>query len=134
MVVVSADHGVRVNFGHYKKVKGIPDIAKGLPLLMIKPFGKRGPLEVSKAPAMLLDLPRTIAASLGVEKEFPGFSLFDLKPEEKRVRIFHNYSWKHEFWEKDFLPPMTQYLIDGDSWKVDTWKKGSELPTGVIVK
>lgn len=127
MVVISADHGVRVNFGHYKKIKGIPDIAKALPILLVKPFGKHGHLKRSNAPGMLLDLSNTIATELGLAHNFPGSSLFELKEGQKRERIFRHYSWKHEFWEKDFLPPMTEYVVNGDSWNVASWSRSEPL-------
>ena len=123
LIVVSADHGLRVNFGHYKKEPGQYEIAKALPLLLIKPPNSKTPLLVSEAPAQLTDLAKTVLASLSEKEAFPGKDVFSLNPQEPRERLFSSYSWKHEFWNKEFLPTLTKWYVNGDAWDIKSWSK-----------
>lgn len=122
-IVVLSDHGFVINFGHYKRVKGFPEISKALPLLLYKPLGATGELKTSEVPAALTDVATTIAKDAGLVAELPGENLFELESDSKRARIFRHYKWKNDNWANTHLPPMQEYAIKGDAWKMESWSR-----------
>ena len=128
LIVIAGDHGDSLNFGHYKKQRGTPAISQGLPLLLVKPFGARGPLATNRAPACLTDLPKTLAEMLGLSHQFSGENLFALKENQARTRLFRHYTWKQDDWDREYLPTMTEFAVQGDAWNLESWTKTRELP------
>lgn len=125
-IVILADHGAKLKFNDVSGKKGFPQIGSALPLLLIKPAGRRAAFEISHAPAALADLPKTIADLLQIRSDFPGMSVLEMG-EVKRERVFRNYVWRHKYWGSAFLPPMQEFVIDGDAWNVENWEKGRIL-------
>jgi hypothetical protein len=123
LIVVLSDHGLRLNFREHKKPGGMIEIGEGLPLLLIKQPNQQGPLQVSAAPAMLADLPRTVAEFLGINYTFPGENLFTLPAGQPRQRTFRHYRWNKDDWQQEYLPRMDEYIVQGDAWKLESWKK-----------
>lgn len=124
MILILADHGTPYDYPHYyRSKKGYPSIGRALPLLLIKPFNRRGDLAISEVPASLTDIPRTISDTLGMEWEFPGLSLFDLKPGQMRERYYRDYKWEHKYWKKNYLPNMREYSVMGHAWSLTSWRR-----------
>ncbi len=111
-------------------------IATGTPLILTKPFHTRGGMKVSDAPVSISDIPKTIVSELGISETYSGCSLFEVEPLESRKRRFLYYEWQHDYWDKDYLPEMEEYYVDGFSWERHSWKPSYRIfsPGNVQIK
>lgn len=100
--------------------------ALALPLLLAKPFRVRGSLRVSRAPASLGDLPKTIAAAAGIDGALPGQDLFALREDAVRTRTFASFVWSSK--SSEYVQPITLYSISGPVWLDESWKREKVLP------
>lgn len=140
LLFVVSDHGGGEHRHHVylEGINGIPadgavasndvpirHVSSGLPLVLVKPFKRRGGLEISDAPVSLADIAHTIADSLGVENSYPGRNLFDVANDEFRPRRYLHYRFKS--WSRLYLPEMIEYRVEGFSWLRENWQ-----PTGRI--
>lgn len=102
----------------------IPDshLASGLPLVMIKPFGARGALQISDAPVSLADIPATLAAALELDHDYreAGENILTLAEDQERLRRYIHYQFSG--WSRDYLPAMTEYELRGHSWLPQNWR------------
>lgn len=126
-IVVVSDHGTR---RHRVEVDGQPPRwgwgpgfaesthSAGLPILLHKPAGARGPLAVSEAPLHLGDVPCLLAADSGL---YDCSGLEAALAGEERPRLYHDYPWRHEYWGRTYLPPMTEYRVAGHAWDPSAW-------------
>jgi len=110
MIFVIADHGVRGD------IQG-----NAYPLFLVKKFNGKGQMTVSDAPVSLSDIPKTIFSELGLEGDFVGESIFDLKDSDSRERRFLYYNWDED-WSKDYLPTMKEYIVSGPVWSSESWR------------
>lgn len=133
MIVIVGDHGigsygVNIEASGYKETTTVPKYASekivgsGIPLILIKPFGSNGDMVISDAPVSLSDIPKTILSELNLKNNFPGRSMFGIKNTENRERRFFMYNWTHDYWNKEYLPTMEEYIISGFSWLTESWK------------
>jgi hypothetical protein len=136
MVFIVADHGnswggMGLKTGEVSESEGLGSqtvsarvVASGIPLTLVKPFHSNGDLVISDAPVTLGDIPQTIASELQLSNEFPGVSVLSLNESDERTRKFYHYVWSKEYWDwsKAYLPPMTEYTINGHSWRPNSWK------------
>jgi len=141
LIVIVSDHGG----GEYvsaARAEGLPaelqarivdnadipgtHLVSGLPLILIKPAGFGGRLEISDAPVSLSDIARTIADHVGLEADFPGENIFQIEVEQQRTRRYLHYQFGG--WHGDYLPGMIEYLVDGFSWSAGSWH-----PTGRVL-
>jgi hypothetical protein len=95
----------------------------GTPLVMVKGLGHAGPLEISRAPVELADVPATIFGELGLTADLARPSVFDRDPAQPRRR-YHRY-YRFTGWGQDYIVPMAEYVVDGFSWDPASWS-----PTG----
>ena len=95
---------------------------KALALLMVKPAGRIGPVEVSEAPSFIGDIPATIFEQLGWEHNFPGISAFAHAEGAKRKRQFASYPWTQADWKAPYLRKLVVYDIDGPVRKSLSWR------------
>jgi hypothetical protein len=109
-IFVIADHGVRGD------IQG-----NAYPLFLVKRFNGKGQMTVSDAPVSLSDIPKTIFSELGLEGDFVGESIFDLKDSDSRERRFLYYNWDED-WSKDYLPTMKEYIVSGPVWSSESWR------------
>src|SRR5690606_32403620 len=93
-----------------------------LATLLIKPFDSVGEMQISDAPVSTADIAHTVVNLSGVGNRAPGIDIFELTENTDRTRRFFYYSWTHEYWKKEFLPPMTEFHVDGFSWLFSSWK------------
>jgi hypothetical protein len=100
--------------------------ARALPLLLAKPFKARGSLRVSRAPASLGDLPKTIAVSAGIDHPLPGQVLFDLAEDAVRTRTYAAFAWSPK--SSEYVKPITLYSVSGPVWLDESWKRERILP------
>ncbi|MCH7813158.1 MAG: sulfatase-like hydrolase/transferase [Planctomycetes bacterium] len=127
LIVVSSDHGVGVSVarlpGDTRKDRRFSLLAgKALALLMVKPAGRIGPVEVSEAPSFIGDIPATIFEQLGWEHNFPGISAFAHAEGAKRKRQFASYPWTQADWKAPYLRKLVVYDIDGPVRKSLSWR------------
>jgi hypothetical protein len=99
--------------------------AFGLPLVLAKPIGADHPLRISDAPVALADVPRTVAASLGVTTDLPGHSMFDAVEDPLRRRRVMKYPSGAHRLAHGYFPALTEYEVSGFSWLDESWR-----PTG----
>jgi hypothetical protein len=130
LIFIVGDHGfgpIGINNPENNEVISDPnfyqrDLFQGaaLPLMLVKPFNSKGKLITSKVPVATSDIPKTIFSELGIDNKFQGESILKLSESAVRERFFHLYSWK---WlnKNEYLPDMTEYKIQGDSWLGDSW-------------
>lgn len=114
------------------------DKARGLPLLLIKPFGASGDIKTSTVPASLADLPATLLGELGLPSPggpglaghpaFVGTSLFSLQPDQPRTRYYGAMRWSPE--KSDYANPITLYRIQGPATSDDSWSFDQILKPG----
>ena len=121
------------NQGNYSRTVSTKVVGKGIPLLLVKPINSTGTLSISDAPVTLGDIPKTIADSYGIANNFSGESLLNATGSDERTRLFYEYDWMNDDWDKQYLPPMTEYQINGFSWDSASWKPSYRVftPNGV---
>lgn len=124
-IIVAADHGYVQRYIPFKNNSGLPVPEQAMPLLLVKPFGKTSASEmtVSNAPAMLKDIPKTVAEALGIDNSFPNESLFSLTEGMQRVRHYRSYGWNDDAWGRTYLPKMAEYAISGDVRDPASWSR-----------
>jgi hypothetical protein len=138
MIVIMGDHGTLLPEVPPYYANG--DMSYIDPILLIKPFGRRGKFEVSDRQATLSDLPVTVFKALGIDFTGPDPGAFDLLEEgsvnRNRRRFYYSYDWwkDEEQWDKEYLPDITEFRIQGDSWDVDNWSRTGQLYTQQGIK
>ncbi len=102
----------------------IPDgvIEAAMPLLLAKPFNASGDMQVSDAPVSNGDIAKTVFSEMGISTPCPGESIFDVPVDAARPRFFYYYTWTLNDWKTDFLPPFTEYRVDGHAWLSQSWQ------------
>jgi hypothetical protein len=121
MIFILADHGDGLPEGGSLTYQG--NMAYLAPLVLFKPFHSERALAISNAPVVLADVRGTVFSELGM-KTVVGQSLTAVREDERRPRKFFSYDWWGEdgAWEKEYLPVMREYVIDGFSWDKSSWK------------
>lgn len=135
LIVIAADHGL----GYIPKwvehdwktyhIIGRHTWARALPALMIKPFNSTGPLIIDDNPASLKDVPKTITYLADISsKNYPGINIFGNDNNYlNRERKYYYFNWQHRNWNTSYLPPMNEYIIQGDARKVSSWRTDFKL-------
>jgi len=131
LIILQADTGLGVpvqkmrNYGPQISGRCPPNlIGNALPLLAIKPPQSKGPLKISDAQVMFTDIPATISSVLSLNEDFPGESVFEVNPKEKRERKYYHYNWRSKNWQTEYLPPMREYIVNGSVFDGDSWTIG----------
>jgi len=141
-IIVIGDHG-RPGIGVRRDRTGDEDeeddpipglhlvMAGGLPLFLAKAPGARGALSVDQAPASLLDVAPSLVDGLPSRADrFAGYSVFsDAIPPERR-REFLYYRWMEQGWGARYLDPITIFLVDGHSWRPESWRSATSIRAG----
>ena len=134
LVIITGDHGSHIDLvtegEKDPKWNRVPALTKVLPTLLVKPVRASGALRVSEAPVSLTDIPNTVAREMGLEPVFPGQALQDVQADAARARTYYDYTWEHSFWWEDYLPPMTEYRVNGPVRTRESWGEGRVLPSG----
>lgn len=149
MIIVIGDHGrsssnlgINIEQLSFSENEGEPElvskdvIASAIPLILVKPFGTGETLQISDAPVTLADIPKTVLTALDLDGECPGFSMFEVAEEAQRQRRYYYYLWTPEFhkFEKDYLPLMQEYLVEGFSWFNSSWRPAyREYAAGSVI-
>jgi len=138
LIVILSDHGsgrtpdmfINPIFNDYSRFlsNGDPYRAfhfsksRGGALLLVKPLDARGNMKTSNAPVSHLDVAPTIFKELGiVDPAFSGEPVFSVPANSPRRRFFYAYRWDGD--HNEFLQPLVEYRIDGDSWQDASWDR-----------
>ena len=141
MIVVNGDHGTPgLPSSRASGTTGpISDFLIGTAstLVLIKPTHARGPLKVSTAQASIGDIPATVADALGLNKRFPGESLFRLDGRD-RDRPYLMYDEGERVSRLQALPNLRRYhvrgnLFDPHSWIRPVLSAPGETPSGLFM-
>jgi len=109
------------NSRNYTRVpKGVLESA--LPMILVKPIGAVGEMQVSDAPVSLGDIPHTLFSLLGIQGDFAGESMFSLDPKAVRTRRFSFFIWDRAQGGLEFLPSLQEYNVTGHSWFEENWQ------------
>lgn len=97
-------------------------VTSGIPLMLVKKFDSNGDLLFSDSPVTLGDIPYTITSELHIKNNSSGQSIFSVNESDERERKFIFYHWEQGGWDKEYLPPMSEYVVNGHSWLLSSWK------------
>lgn len=88
-------------------------IGAARPLFLHKRAGETAPLSINSTPVHLADISCLLK---------PGCqSHIKTGEPPPKIRQHYRYEWRHEFWFKDYSPPMTLYEVIGDARKYSQW-------------
>ncbi len=135
LIVIMGDHGAWVRPKGLKVETDADGNAKSslmrssqhalsLPLLAIKTPGADGPLRTSNIPTWTADVPDTISASLNLGVDFGRSNILALSADEQRARSFHFYEYRRGELDAEYLPPIQEYVVEGDVYDTSSWRLG----------
>lgn len=136
MIIVIGDHGAGLSSNQTISGKKA-DIEKinakmgaGIPLILIKPFDKTGPLKISETPVSLSDIPITIIDEIGLKNNtYSGVTMLSNPSSDNRTRRYYEYEWYPNLFSTEFFPPIKEYLITGHSWDYQSWRTSGSIYT-----
>ena len=144
LIFIVGDHGSHMGYvmglnnsstqsQEYSMMVSKKIVARGIPLILVKPINSTGNLSISDAPVTLGDIPKTIADSYGIANNFSGESILAANIDDNRTRMYYNFYWTRDTGIIRYLPTLTEYQITGFSWDPDSWKPTYRLftPTGI---
>lgn len=105
--------------------------ARGCPLFLAKPIGASSDgIAVSSAPVALTDIPVSVLDALGLPPLSDGGAsaprpVFSISESDERIRRYSSYIW--ERFDALYLPPMQEFIIDGDVRDDAAWREGRVL-------
>ncbi|MFZ4520887.1 MAG: sulfatase-like hydrolase/transferase [Bacteroidales bacterium] len=95
-------------------------------LLLYKPAISKGNLIVNDLPLETTDL----SCILGLENNNNDCSGFiQAKSGENRRRTFYFYEWVDEDYQREYLPDMNEYVIEGHAYARASYQQGGSFPT-----
>ncbi|MFQ5760387.1 MAG: sulfatase-like hydrolase/transferase, partial [Acidiferrobacterales bacterium] len=134
LIILMADHGAGIDPYDLKpavtengdNAVAIPPliVSMATPLMAIKAPGVSGPLQISTAPASLIDTAATVNAILGLGDVFAGRSILELRPDERRVRGYYFHAWRRKDFSSDYVGPIQEYIVEGSVYDSAAWRKG----------
>ena len=132
-IVVTSDHGLGI-FPPRDTPPGRQGVPSGksllrmrldaTPLLLIKPFGAQGPLQLSNAPTSIVDLPATLLDLAGLPNTLgSGKSALALDPAMLRERTYADHSWGRENnSQSQYFDVLHLYSVNGRASSSDAWR------------
>ena len=134
-IIVTSDHGSAMFPQGDSPLAAVPTPAgislhalelDARPLLLIKPFGSRGPVRSSEAPTATVDIPATLFDLAGVPNALSvGTSILALDPERGRERIYAHHSWGAHSPNTHVSPwfdVLHLFSVDGRTGEPDAWR------------
>jgi hypothetical protein len=128
LILVMADHGMGLPNAYVEAPKLNPanwvELAGSAnPVFLLKPRGRRGPLQDASASVQLIDVGATLCA-LSQACTTPKGAIAGQAPPNRR-RQFNGYAWKAEYWDSWSIPDIVSYDVGDVLWKQESWwKKG----------
>ena len=133
LIVVSSDHGTHLKpFDLAGRSVGLPVftgasteplsgiVGSARSLMVVKPPGRTGPLDVSDAPTIHTDLPGTMLGLLGLPHSHEGESMFELSAASHRPRVFGIYDLRFRF-PDGYLNRLDLLTVDRISTDATGW-------------
>ncbi len=137
LIVIMADHGAGLapyelkpttaENGEDAVLMDPQVVSMATPLMAIKPPGASGPFQVSTAPSSNVDTAVTMMALLGLESDFDGRVMFDLRPAEQRERRYYLHGWRRDDWDTDYFGPIQEFIINGSVYDSGAWQSGEKF-------
>jgi hypothetical protein len=131
LLLIMGDHGcgrskdLHVDTAGDSRESDFPyNIARGMPLMLVKPFGSRGEMKVSDAPVSLADIPKTVMSELKMESDFPGISMFEQNDDIHRKRYF---GYVNKVGASNVIKFITLCSVSGFSWLSESWHEEGVL-------
>jgi hypothetical protein len=135
LVVIMGDHGGHVPPRRYEPgalVDGdleydlhAPFVALATPLMLVKPAGATGPLQVSPALTSMLDTAATIDQLMGLQAGLPGRSLFD---GDRETRTMFSYPWSRRDAASDYVGTLLELGVTGSAYDLASWHLVAKHP------
>jgi len=127
LVLIVSDHGIDLPVVLPRELeaaagpRGPAQQSRALPLVLVKPPGAQGPLQLSDAPVELSDIPRTVLVHVGIDAAgMPGADMFGLPADSPRERTY--FSVADQNWSTSrYLSTMTEFVASGFSWFESSW-------------
>lgn len=118
LIVVMSDHGnpecEMINPFNHNRIQEDTVIKTAIPILLVKQRqSKQRDIRISDEPTTNGDLKNIV---MGRNLPFSN------------DRRYYYYDWKHECWRSDYLPPFTEYRVNGHAWRQESW-----TPTGNVL-
>ncbi len=133
LIILMADHGAAIDpydlkpavseDGHSVVTISPLIVSMATSLMAIKPPGASGPLQISTAPASLIDTAATVNAILGLGDVFAGRPILELRPDEQRVRGFYFHTWRRKDFVADYVGPIQEYIVEGSVYDSAAWHR-----------
>ncbi len=117
------DLGLEIDLNIPDNPVGEEVIRGAVPVILVKPMGSSGIMDLSTAPVQLGDIPNTIFQELGYGKAADGPSILEIPESSDRKRYHRQYRFAG--WGQDFIVPLTEFEVSGFSWAPSSW-----APTG----
>lgn len=130
MLIIHGDHGGGVAFSMYRDDGSETNSAEALhrmwgnplPLVLVKPLGKKGALQTSNELVQLLDIPATVTEQLGLASVFPGRSMFVTARGAEPVRFYYRSTMhRNDAAAKDHFDNFSTFKVTGSIYAVDSW-------------
>jgi hypothetical protein len=123
-IIILADHGA----GLPRDVdSAFPFGAGAGPLLLVKPFGAKGPLRTLNRVAGLADIAATVCAWTAACPSTAGADILG-SPERAPNYSFVTYAWGLEFLGADEVPLENRFEVRGPPASVSSWWRVTNLP------
>jgi len=140
LIVLMGDHGAWVPVDTFMNEQdnrsGMNSmwVAMATPVLAIKPPGVMGNIRVSGAPTSVVDVPATISDLLGLKAQFEGMPVFSISEDVQRTRrhLFYRFGTNPD--AEDYLFPILEYVVDGNTLDASAWHLGATHPPIVAIQ
>jgi len=143
LIILMGDHGAWVPVEQLTQASsgsagvepevGATTIAMAIPVLAVKPPGAGSTFTESDAQTSMIDLPATIADILGLEQRYGGVPAYSASESLSRERHHFVYGYGINPKAEGYLFPMQEYLINGDPFDAQAWRKGRRyMPAGIV--
>lgn len=131
-IVVMADHGT-MSVPPISRLgpssRGFHDVetktqSSALALLLHKnPFSTFSGIQKNDAALYLKDL-RCLLHAVSPTLQQECNEVRNALQGQPRQRLFLDYDWRHEDWDAQYMPPMTEYYISGHAYDPSAWRRG----------
>lgn len=129
LIFIISDHGYGkdgISVGSRDKILDENQVdllhkSRAIPLILVKRFGEtKKEMNVSQAPVMLTDIPKTIVDELGISTNlYKQVSFFKLPEDSVRRRTTFNFN--HITDSRGYLQEKFEYFVEGHSWDNSSW-------------
>lgn len=126
LIVISSDHGTSLpsrDIANYQNTSLLQphQIGQARPLFMVKPFGRRGPLDFNDTPTHIIDHAPTILGAVELETDrFDGIDILNQPVAENRTRDYHLYAHTPFRWGPEPVA-YHQFRVHGDPRDWNNW-------------